>query len=151
MHLCQKIVAFLDLLECLAVIAASLKIFPQPFEGFDGFLNGAWITLDSLGQFHLAFPDSEQRIGGEDVGVMEIEEMVILDDGFRILLFLEERLSSLHDDIGIVVFFDRISQENLLVSAAQGFLRRVFVFWRAGAGSDDAEYRHAEAEGHRNS
>ena len=85
------------------------------------------------------------------MGPMEIKEMVILDDGFRILLFLEERLSSLHDDIGIVVFLDRISQENLLVSAAQGFLRRVFVFGRAGAGSDDAEYRHAEADGHRNS
>src|SRR6266849_3188859 len=147
MHLRQEVVTFLELLERWAVIPASLKIFPQPFKGLDGFLNGARITLDSLGQFHLAFPDSEQRIGGEDVGVMEIEEMVILDDGFCIFLSLEERLSSLHDDVGVVVLFHRIAQENLLVSAAQSFLRGVLILGCAGAGGDETEHRDREAEG----
>src|SRR6266508_6999342 len=109
---------FLDLLERRAVIPAPWKIFPQLFKGFEGFLSGARIPLDSLGQIHLAFPDSERSIGGEDVDVMEIEEMVILDNGLRILLSLEERLSPLHDDVGVVVLLDRIAQENLLVSAA---------------------------------
>ena len=81
------------------------------------------------------------------MGAMEIEEMVILDDGLRILLFLEERLSSLHDDVGVVVLFDRIAQENLLVSAAQGFLRGILILGCAGAGGDDTEYRDTEAEG----
>ena len=81
------------------------------------------------------------------MGMMEIEEMGILDDGFRILLFLEERLSSLHDDVGIVVLFDRIAQENLFVSAAQGFLRGILILGCAGAGGDDTEYRETEGEG----
>ena len=46
--------------------------------------------------------------------------------------FSKERLSSLHDDVGVVVLFDRIAQENLLVGAAEGFLRRYpdsWVYW----------------------
>ena len=136
MHLRQEIVTFLDLLERWAVIPASWKIFPQPFKAFEGFLYGAWITLDSLGQFHLAFPDSERRIGGEDVGAMEIEKMVILDDGLCILLFLEERLSSLDDDVGVVVLFDRVAQKNLLVSAAQGLLCSILSLGCAGTWND---------------
>jgi len=81
------------------------------------------------------------------VGAMEIEEMVILDDGLRILLFLEERLSSLHDDVGVVVLFDRITQENLFVSAAQGFLRGTLILGCARAGGGDTEYHDTEAEG----
>ena len=72
--------------------------------------------------------------------------MVILDDGLRILLFLEERLSSLHDDVGVVVLFDRIAQENLFVSPAQSFFRGILLLGCAGAGGDDAEYRDTEAE-----
>jgi hypothetical protein len=63
MRLRHEVVAFLDLHERWAVIPATWKVFPQPFKGFDGFLNGAWITLDSLGQFHLALSDAEHRIG----------------------------------------------------------------------------------------
>lgn len=85
------------------------------------------------------------------MGTMEIEKMVIFDDGLRILLFLEERLSSLHDDVGVVVLFDRIAQEYLFVSAAQGFLRAVLGLGRAGTGRDEAEDCRAEAEGHCNS
>ncbi len=50
MCLCQEVVAVLDSLERWAVVPASGKIFPDPFEGFEGFLNRGWITLDSLGQ-----------------------------------------------------------------------------------------------------
>ncbi len=148
MCLRQEVVTILDLLERWAVIPASWKIFPDPFKGFESFLNGAWITLDSLGQFQLAFSDAEHRIGGQDMGAMEIEEMVILDDGLRILLFFEERLSSLHDDVGVVVLFDSIAQENLFVGAAQGFLRCVLGLGCAGAGCGDREHRGTEAEGH---
>ena len=136
MHLRQEVMAFLDLHQRWAVIPASLKILPQPFKGFDGFLNGFRIMFISLGPLHLAFSDSERRIGSEGVGAMEIEEMVILDNGFRILLFVKERLSPLHDDVGVVVLFDRIAQENLFVSAAQGFLRAVLGLGRAGTGRD---------------
>jgi hypothetical protein len=138
----------LDLLERWAVVPASWKIFSDSFKGLDGFLNRARIALDSLGQFELAFSDAEHGIGGQDVGAMEIEEMGIFDDSLRILLFLEEGLSSLHDDVGIVVLFDSIAQENLLVGAAQGFLRRVLGLGLAGAGGGDREYRDTEAEGH---
>ena len=149
MRLRQKVVAFLDLLKRCAVIPASWKIFPHPFKGLEGFLNGAWITLDSPGQLQLAFSDAEYRIGGQDVGAMDIEEMVILDDGFRILLSLEERLSSLHDDVGVVVFFDCIAHEKLLIGAAEGFLCGILILGRTGAGSDDGdtEHRDTEAEG----
>ena len=129
MCLRQQVVTFLDPLERRAVVPASWKFFPNPFEGFERFLNGGWITLDSLGQLHLAFSDAEDGIGGEDMGAMEIEEMGILDDGFRILLFLEERLSSFHDDVRVVVFLDPIAQEDLLVGAAQGFFRCVLGSW----------------------
>jgi hypothetical protein len=55
-------------------------------------------------------PTSEPGVPAiRGMGAMEIDEMVILDDGFRILFFLEERLSSLHDDVGVVVLFDRIA------------------------------------------
>ena len=147
MGLGQEVVAFLDLLKSRAVIPASLKIFPQPFKGFERFLNGARIPLNSFGQLHLALSYSELRIGGEHVSPMEFEEMVVLDDGFRILLFLEERLSSLHDDVGVVVLFHRIAHENLLVSAAQGFLRGLLLFGCAGTGRDEAEHRDTEANG----
>ena len=148
MSLGQEVVAFLDLLERRAVIPASLKIFSQPFKGFERFLNGARIPLNSFGQLHLAFAYSELCIGGEHVSPMEIEEMVILDDGFGILLFLEERLSSLHDDVGVVVLFHRIAKENLFVSAAQGFLRGLLLGRCAGTGRDEAECRDTEAGGH---
>ena len=78
---------------------------------------------------------------------MEIQEMGILDNGLCILLFLEERLSSLHDDVRIVVLFNRIAQENLFVGAAQGFLRSILIFGCAGAGGDETEYCHTEAGG----
>ena len=152
MGLGQEVVALLDLLERGAVIPASLKIFPQPFKGFERFLNGTRIPLNAFGQLHLAFSYSELCIGGKHVSPMEIEEMVILDDGFRILLFLEECLSSLHDDVGVVVLFHRIAKENLFVSAAQGFLRGLLLWRRAGGtGRDQAEYRDTEAAGHRQS
>jgi hypothetical protein len=79
---------------------------------------------------------------------MEIEEMVKLDDGFRIFLFLKERLSSLHDDVGVVVLFDPIAQKNLLVGAAEGFLCGILSLGCAGTGGDDAEHRDTEADGH---
>ena len=81
------------------------------------------------------------------MGAMEIEEMVILDDGLCILLFPKERLSSLHDDVRVVVFLDSITQEDLFVGAAQGFFRCVWGFGSAGAGSGDREDRDTEAEG----
>ena len=149
MRLRHEVVAFLDLQERWAVIPASWKVFPQPFKGLDGFLNGAWVTLDSLGQFHLALSDAEHRIGGQDVGAVELEEMAIFDDSFRILLFLEKRLSPLHDNVGVVVLFDRIAHENLLVGAAERLLRGLLRFWCAGAGCDETECRDTEAEGHR--
>src|SRR5262245_32213978 len=64
MRLRHEVVALLNLRECWTVIPATWKVPPQPFKGFNGFLNGAWITLDSLGQFHLALSDAEHRIGG---------------------------------------------------------------------------------------
>ena len=82
------------------------------------------------------------------MSAMKIEEMGILDDGFRILLFLEECLSSFHDDVRVVVFLDPIAQEDLLVGAAQGFFRCVLGLGRAGAGGVDREDRETEAEGH---
>ena len=147
MCLCQEVVTVLDFLECWAVVPASGKIFPDPFEGFEGFLNRSGITLDSFGQLQLAFSDAEDGIGGQDMGAMKIEKMGILDDGLRILLFLEERLSSLHDDVRVVVFFDSIAQEDLFVGAAQGFFRCVLGLGRAGAGGGDREDRDTEAEG----
>src|SRR6187399_751814 len=122
MRLRQEVVAFLYLLEGRAVIPASRKILPQPFKGFKSFLNGARIALDPPGQFHLTLSDSEFRIGREDMGAMEIEEMGILDDRLRILLFFEERFPSLHDDMGVVVLLDRIAQKNLFIRAAQSLL-----------------------------
>ena len=83
------------------------------------------------------------------MGAVEFEEMAIFDDGFRILLFLEKRLSPLHDDVGVIVLFDRIAHENLFVCATEGLLRGLLRFWFAGAGGDDREYRDTEAEGHR--
>ena len=84
------------------------------------------------------------------MGMMEIEEMGIFDDGFGIFLSLEVCLSSLHDDVGVVVLFHRIgiAQENLLVSAARSFLRGVLILGCAGAGGDETEHRDREAEGH---
>ena len=82
------------------------------------------------------------------MGAMEIKEVGILDDGLRILLFLEECLSSLHDDVGVVVLFDPIAHENLLISAAEGFLRGILILGCAGAGGDDTECCDTEAEGH---
>jgi hypothetical protein len=70
---------------------------------------------------------------------MEIEEMGILDDGLRVFFFFEKGLSSLHDDVGIVVLFNRVAQEDLFVCAAQGFLRRILSFGGAGTGGDKAE------------
>ena len=147
MRLCQEVMAFLDLLKRRAVIPASLKIFSHPFKGFEGFLNRVRIALDPLGQPHLALSDSEQRIGGEGVGTVEVEEMGILDHGLRIFLSLEEGLSTLHDDVGVVVLFDRIAQEDLFVRAAQGFLRRILFFGCAGAGGNQTAYCHTEANG----
>lgn len=145
MCLCQEVVAVLDSLERWAVVPASGKIFPDPFEGFEGFLNRGRITLDSLGQLQLAFSDAEDGIGGEDMGAMEIEEMIILNDGLRVFLFLEERLPSFHDDVRIVVFLDPIAQEDLLVSAAQGFFRSVLGLGRARAGGGDRKDCETEA------
>ena len=145
--LCQEVVTVLDSLECWTVVSASGKIFPDPFEGFEGFLNGSGITLDSLCQLQLAFSDAEDGIGGQDMGAMEIEKMGILDDGLRVFLFLEKRLPSFHDDVRVVVFLDPIAQEDLLVSAAQDFFRCVLGLGRAGAGGDDREERDTEAEG----
>jgi hypothetical protein len=80
------------------------------------------------------------------MGAMEIEEVVIFHDGFRVFLFLEERFASLHDDVGVVVLLDCIAQEDLLVGPAQSFLGRVLGLGCAGAGRDDAEDGHAKAE-----
>jgi hypothetical protein len=147
MRLRQKVVAFLYLLERWAVIAASRKTLPQPFKGFESFLNGARIALDPLGQFHLAFSDSELRIGRKDMGAMEIEEVGVLDDGLRILLFLEEGFSTFHDDVGVVVLLNRIAHEDLFIRAAQGFLRCILRFGCAGAGGEKTAHRQREAQG----
>src|SRR5262245_46220253 len=147
MRLRNEIMAFLYLLERWTVIPASWRILPQPFEGFESFLNGAGIALNPFGQFHLTFSDSELCIGSKDMGAMEIEEMGILHDGLRILLFLKVGFSSLHDDVWVVVFLNRITQENLFVRAAQGFLRCPLRFGCAGAGGDETEYHHTEADG----
>ena len=80
------------------------------------------------------------------MGAMEIEEMGIFHDGLRILLFLKVGFSSLHDDVWVVVFLNRITQENLFVRAAQGFLRCTLRFGCAGAGGHETEYHHAKAD-----
>lgn len=144
MHLREEIVAFLDLLERLSVVPAALKIFPQPLKGFDGFLDRVRVAIDPLGPFHLAFSDPESGVGGEGMGAMEVEEVVIFHDGFRVFLFFEERFASLHDDVGVVIFLDRVAQEDLLVGAAQGFLGRVLGLGCTGAGRDNAEDGHAQ-------
>ncbi len=79
------------------------------------------------------------------MGAMEIEEMIILNDGLRVFLFLEERLPSFHDDVRIVVFLDPIAQEDLLVSAAQGFFRSVLGLGRARAGGGGRKDCETEA------
>ena len=79
---------------------------------------------------------------------MEIEEMGILDNGFRILFLFKVRFSSFHDDVGVIVLFNhRIAQENLFIRAVQDFLRRILRFRCAGAGSDETEHPHEEADG----
>ena len=118
MGLCEQVVAFFDLLKRLPVVSASREFFAQPLKGFNGFLNGIGVSFDPFRPFHLAFSHTEGGIGCKDMGAMQFEEMVELDDGFRIFLFFEVGFSSLHNDVGIVVFFDRIADENVFVCAS---------------------------------
>lgn len=80
------------------------------------------------------------------MGAMEIEEVVVFGDRFPVFLFFEEGFAPFHDDVGVVVFLDRIAQEDLFVGAAQGLLRSILCFGCAGTGSDDAEDERAQAE-----
>ena len=73
------------------------------------------------------------------MGAVELEEMGIFDNGFRILIFLKKRLSPFHDHVWVVVLLDRIAQENLFVGAAEDFFRGILFFRCTGAGSDDTE------------
>ena len=52
---------------------------------------------------------------------MKIEKVFIFDKGFGVFLFLEIRLSALHNDIGVVIVLDAFTDENLLVGATESF------------------------------
>ena len=88
----------------------------------------------------MGFADLKGGIGGQHVGFMQVEEVVIFDERFRIFFLVEEGFAALHDDVWVVVLFDRIAKEDLLVGAAQGFLRIVLGLGRARTGCDDTEY-----------
>ncbi len=78
---------------------------------------------------------------------MEVEEMVILDDRLRILFFFKKRFAPLHDDVRVVVFLDRIPEENRFVGSAQCFLGcGVGIFRTARAGHQQAKRSHPEGQ-----
>lgn len=122
MHLRDPIMAFLEFLQRLAVIAATGELFSHLFECSDGLVHRFRITIDGLRHLDMNFPDPECCVWSQDVIAMELQEVFVLDQGLRILLFLEIGLSPLHDDVGVVVVLNGISEENLLVSAAEDLL-----------------------------
>ncbi|OGW91477.1 MAG: hypothetical protein A3K11_07815 [Nitrospirae bacterium RIFCSPLOWO2_12_FULL_63_8] len=68
----------------------------------------------------MAFAQSELRVGRELVDLVQVQEMLVLDDRFRVVFPLEERLGPLDDDVGVVVFLDGVAEEDLLVGGAEG-------------------------------
>ena len=63
-------------------------------------------------------------IRSECVGAMQIQEMLVLDDGFGIISSLEEGLRPFHDHMGIVILLDRITDEDALVCGAERLIAR---------------------------
>ena len=142
-HLSQQIMAFLNPVDRLAVVPAARIVSSQPFEGINGFLNGFRVAINALRTLHVAFADPETGVGSEHVTAMQIEEVVILDDGFGEFFLFEERFSAFHNDVWIVVLFNRIAEEDRFVRSTQSFLGRgIAVLWRARAGHEQAEGRH---------
>ncbi|SLM47998.1 protein of unknown function [Nitrospira japonica] len=73
----------------------------------------------------MTLTDAKRGIGSQLMASMEVEEMVVLDNGLGILFFFEEGLAALHNDVRIVVLLDRIPEKNRLVRSAEGLLRRL--------------------------
>src|SRR5574340_460184 len=62
MHLSDPIMAFLEFLLSLAIIAASGKIFSHLLKCGDGFVYRFGITIDGLCHCHMNFSDPKGRI-----------------------------------------------------------------------------------------
>ena len=92
------------------------------FECGDGLVHRFRVSVDRLCHHDMNFTDSECRIGSQYVIAMKVHEVVVLDEGLRILLFLKIRFPPLHDDIGMVVVVEGITDENLLIRSTDDFL-----------------------------
>ncbi len=58
------------------------------------------------------------------MGTVHVQKVLILHDRFGMVLALEERLGPLHDHMRVVIFLDRLVEEDVLVDPAEGSFGR---------------------------
>ncbi len=79
MHLSDPIVAFLEFLLSLVIIAAAGKFFSHLLKCRNGLLHRFRITIDGFRHLEMNFTDPKCRVRGQDVITMELHEVFILD------------------------------------------------------------------------
>lgn len=118
MHLSEPFMALLDLLLRLGIVTTAGKILAHALECRDGFGQRFRVPIDGLGHFEMGLAYLKSGVGGEYMTFMQVEKVVIFDERFGIFLLVEEGFAALHDDVRVIVLFDGVAEEDLLVGAA---------------------------------
>ncbi len=54
------------------------------------------------------------------MGLVQVQEMLVLDDGFRVRFLLEKRLRPFHDHVRVIILFHaHVAGKQLFVGSAQ--------------------------------
>ncbi len=79
------------------------------------------------------------------MAAMQVKKMFIFNDGFRVSFLFKIRFGPLHDDIGIVIGFHGITDEDLLVSIAEKSLEDFGRFVSGGGAPQGQTGREQES------
>ena len=78
-------------------------------------MNGIRISIYALNLLEVALREFILRVRRQRVHAVEVQEMLVFNDGFRIFLFLKEGFRPLHHDGWVGVLFYGVGAENLQI------------------------------------
>ena len=142
----NHVVAGVDPVHRVPIVLASGEVFPQLFERLERPVHGLGIAVRRFLHLEMALAELELGVRRQDVHPVQVEEMLVLNDGFRIFLFLEEGLGPFHDDVGVIILLDRVAHENLFIRSAERLGAGGRRFGRTGTADGYAEDGRSEQE-----
>ena len=125
----QEGFTFFDFGSCLRFVLTVGEGLHEFQKCFLGFFDGGHVAVNRLNQLKMAEGQFVLRVRGEHVLAVQFQKMLIFSDGFDVALFFVKRFRAFQDDVGVIIHFNGVPDENLRVGSldAGGVGRRVLL------------------------